>query len=100
MVGCWSVQRSAAARAAGIPERVELTARVVGRENGVEVRAARNLDAGADASAEWRWLMGQHGDVSLLRIVNGLQSAFPLLTSPDHRANEASGATRQECGAR
>lgn len=100
VVACWSLQRNAAAANAGVPSHIELTKQVVRKENGREEYAVRALGAEADKSETWRWSIGPHGDVLLLRGFGDAVVRVPLSTTGARNSTESTEitiATRQAC---
>ena len=100
LAACWVLERTTAAREGGVPERVELLARVVGEEGGRPVYAARPLVEPSGDMTEWRWTIGERGEVTLQRGADEDAARFPIAVTLASRTGETSVARRDSCPSR
>ena len=100
LAACWVLERTTAAREGGVPERVELLARAVGEEGGRPVYAARPLIEPSGEATEWRWTIGERGEVTLLRGAGEDAARFPIAVTLASRTGETSVARRDSCPSR
>ncbi|MEO6446661.1 MAG: zf-HC2 domain-containing protein [Gemmatimonadaceae bacterium] len=97
LVGCYRLQRTDAARRAGLGERVALDAIAVGADETHTLYRLRWLDPLPAAGPVWSWTLSSRGEVVLLRSEGVVTARFPLAVSTAAQTGETSVAARMEC---
>lgn len=98
--GCYALQPTVAARAAGLVARIALEDSVVGLDDTRPLYTARALDSEPGERTLWRWTTSARGDVVLLRGEGGTTMRFAVGVLGLARERDVTTATRIDCPSR
>lgn len=98
--GCYALQPTAVARAAGLVARIALEDSVVGLDDMRPLYTARALDSEPGERTLWRWSTSASGDVVLLRGEGGTTMRFAVGVLGLARERDVTTATRIDCPSR